>query len=129
MYNIKEMIAKNREKEKEEFNTIFKEMVIDLNNKINKAIESKKFIFEGRHINLETKNHPNLTKVVNKLENRESGIMYSNTINNAEYKVPSMKTYSNCAKLRLVVENHPNKIEYIDITDDYETGKYNITIG
>lgn len=129
MYNIKEMIAKNREKE--EFNTIFKEMVIDLNNKINEAIESKKFIFEDRHINLETKNHPNLTKVVNKLAGITVGQMYSNTINNAEYRVPhkTIEKYSNCAKLRLVVENHPNKIEYIDITDDYKTGKYNITIG
>lgn len=126
MYNVKEMITKNREREKEEFDNVFKEMVVDLNNKINRAIENKEFSFEGREINLETKNHPNLIKVVNKL--LDSRFFYSNTINNVEYKVLFMKNYINCSKLRLEVKNHPNKIEYIDIVDGYKPGKYEITI-
>lgn len=129
MYNIKEMITKNREREKEEFDNVFKEMVIDLNSKINKAIENKEFSFEGWEINLETKDHPNFTKVVDKLLDRRSGMFYSNTINNTLYRVPAMKNYTNCSRIKLEVENHPNKIEYIEITDYYKTHRYDITIG
>lgn len=129
MYNIKEMITKNIEREKDEFDNVFKELVIDLNSKINKAIENKEFSFEGWEINLETKDHPNFTKVVDKLLDRRSGMFYSNTINNAEYKVPFMKNYTNCSRMKLDVKNHPNKIEYISITDYHKKGKYEITIG
>nr|DAG96562.1 MAG TPA: hypothetical protein [Herelleviridae sp.] len=129
MFNIKEMITKNREREKEDFDNNFKEIITDLNNKILKAIENKEFSFEDWSINLETKDHPKFTKVVDKLLDRKSGMFYSNTINNAEYKVPDMKRYSNGAKLSLKVKNHPNKIEHIDIIDYCDKGRYEITIG
>ena len=40
-----------------------------------------------------------------------------------------MKNYTNCSRIKLEVENHPNKIEYIEITDYYKTHRYDITIG
>jgi len=132
MYDIKEMILNNTEQEKDKFSDLFKDFLIDLNNKIDKAIESNEFKYEGRRISLKAKDYPRFFEIANKLLDTKIGesFSYSNTVNKAEYSVSNcfIAKASNSAVISLYVINHPNKITFINVCDLFETNEYVIYI-
>lgn len=132
MYDIKEMIRNNTEQEKDKFSDLFKDFLIDLNNKIDKSIESNEFKYEGRRISLEAKDYPRFFEIANKLLDTKIGesFSYSNTVNKAEYSVSNcfIAKASNSAVISLYVINHPNKITFINVCDLFETNEYIIYI-
>ena len=119
MYNIKEMITRNKEKEAENFDSMFEEVILDLNNKIDEAIKNEKFSYKGDYITFRFKSHPKFFKVYTQLVSRKGGKRYTNTINSIEYKVTicSYSVDTKTTNVELKVNNHPNKIEYIGIHD------------
>ncbi|WNM50472.1 hypothetical protein Alsa1_CDS0122 [Staphylococcus phage Alsa_1] len=132
MYDIKEMILNNTEQEKDKFSDLFKDFLIDLNNKIDKAIESNEFKYEGRRISLEAKDYPRFFEIANKLLDTKIGesFSYSNTVNKAEYSVSNcfIAKASNSAVISLYVINHPHNITFINVCNLFKTNEYVIYI-
>lgn len=132
MYNVREMILNNTQQEKDKFGDLFKDFLIDLNNKIDKAIESNDFKYEGERIYLESKDYPRFLEIVNKLLDTKIGesFSYSNTVNKAEYSVSNcfIAKASNSAIISLYVINHPNRITFINVCDLFKTNEYIIYI-
>ena len=132
MYNVKEMIRNNTQQEKDKFGDLFKDFLIDLNNKIDKAIESNDFKYEGERIHLESKDYPRFLEIVNKLLDTKIGesFSYSNTVNKAEYSVSNcfIAKASNCAVISLYIINHPHNITFINVCNLFKTNEYVIYI-
>ncbi|WNM50715.1 hypothetical protein Alsa2_CDS0101 [Staphylococcus phage Alsa_2] len=132
MYDVKEMIRNNTQQEKDKFGDLFKDFLIDLNNKIDKAIESNDFKYEGERIYLESKDYPRFFEIANKLIDTKIGkrFSYSNTVNKAEYSVSNcfISEASNCAVISLYVINHPNNITFINVCNLFKTNEYVIYI-
>lgn len=132
MYNVKEMIRNNTQQEKDKFDDLFKDFLIDLNNKIDKAIESNEFKYEGERIYLESKDYPRFLEIANELENTKIGerFSYSNIVDNAEYSVSNcfIAKASNSAVISLYIINHPHNITFINVCNLFETNEYVIYI-
>lgn len=132
MYNVREMILNNTQQEKDKFSDLFKDFIIDLNNKIDKAIESNDFRYEGEFISLESKDYPRFREIANGLIRTKIGkrFSYFNTVNKAEYSVTScfISENTNSAVISLYVINHPNRITFINVCDLFKTNEYIIYI-